>query len=115
MEISGSNHDNGTVNAGKELFSTSTSTSVSNPGAGRRGNDHTGLNIKGTAGLSIKGGAGMSIKGAAAATTTAANVRELFPDKFVKGEGGNEGKELFSDKIRGRGTLRRNKAEDLFG
>ncbi len=108
MDISGGNHENGNVNAGKELFSPSTS----NPGAAPRGNEHSGLNIKGTAGLSIKGGAGMSIKGAATATT---NVRELFPDKFVKGGSGNEGKELFSDKIRGRGTLRRNKAEDLFG
>ncbi|ERF74508.1 hypothetical protein EPUS_03946 [Endocarpon pusillum Z07020] len=95
-------------NAGKELFSTPTSSS----GAGPRSGDDSGLNIKGTAGLSIKGGAGMSIKGAA---TAPANVRELFPDKFVKGGSGNEGKELFSDKIRGRGTLRRNKAEDLFG
>ena len=54
----------------------------------------------------------MSIKGSAAA---AANVRELFPDKYVRGGGGNEGKELFSDKIKGRGNVRRNRAEDLFG
>lgn len=94
------------ANAGKELFSadsttTTTGTQTSSDGRG-------GLNIKGSAGLSIKGGAGISIKGAAA------NVRELFPDKFIRGSG-NEGKELFSDKIKGRGSVRRNRAEDLFG
>jgi Nuclear cap-binding protein subunit 3 len=94
-------------NVGKELFS-GTSNSDANAGGARGGN----LSIKGTAGLSIKGGAGMSIKGGAAA---AANVRELFPDKYVRGGGGNEGKELFSDKIKGRGNVRRNRAEDLFG
>ncbi len=108
MDITDSNttaittNANSRANARKELFSTSSSTDA---------NSHAGLTIKGTAGLLIKGGAGMSIKGAA----TAANVRELFPDKFVKGSAGNEGKELFSDKIKGRGSVRRNRAEDLFG
>jgi hypothetical protein len=45
---------------------------------------------------------GLSIKG------TGGNVKELFPDKF-----GNAGKELFGDKLDGRGR-RRQKAEDLF-
>jgi hypothetical protein len=65
-----------------------------------------GLNIRGAAsdqGLSIKGSGGLSIKGAAA------NTRELFPSLYQKG--GNEGKELFSDKIRERG--RRIRADDF--
>ncbi|PGH23242.1 hypothetical protein AJ80_02658 [Polytolypa hystricis UAMH7299] len=45
---------------------------------------------------------GFSIKGAA-------SVRELFPSKYHH----NEGKELFSDKIEGRGGRRR-RAEDMF-
>lgn len=70
-----------------------------------------GLKIRGLSddpGLSIRGSAaanqnnGISIKGAA-------SVRELFPSKYT----GNEGKELFSDKIQGRGGRRR-KAEDMF-
>lgn len=52
---------------------------------------------------SVRGSArGISIKGAA-------NVRELFPSKY----GENAGKELFSDKLDGRGGRRR-KAEDMF-
>ncbi|KAF9870853.1 hypothetical protein CkaCkLH20_11752 [Colletotrichum karsti] len=47
---------------------------------------------------------GFAIKGAASA-----NVNELFPDRF----GGNAKKELFADKLEGRGK-RRQKAEDLF-
>ncbi|KAI5304281.1 hypothetical protein KEM56_006662 [Ascosphaera pollenicola] len=47
---------------------------------------------------------GLSIKGAASAS-----VRELFPSKYNP----NEGKELFSDKIQGRGGRRR-RAEDMF-
>ncbi|KAI1916841.1 hypothetical protein LOZ61_000743 [Ophidiomyces ophidiicola] len=58
-------------------------------------------------GFSIRGNAdnldnGISIRGAA-------SVRELFPSKYT----GNEGKELFSDKLEGRGGRRR-KAEDMF-
>jgi hypothetical protein len=67
---------------------------------------NTGLNIRGAAmdqGLSIKGSGGLSIKGAAA------NTRELFPSLYQKGD--NEGKELFSDKIRERG--RRIRADDF--
>ena len=68
-----------------------------------------GVNIRGAAGedqgISIRGSAnGMSIKG------RGASVRELFPSKYKH----NEGKELFSDKIEGRGGPRR-RAEDLFG
>ncbi|KAJ0148662.1 Uncharacterized protein CTA2_652 [Colletotrichum tanaceti] len=48
---------------------------------------------------------GFAIKGAAGAS-----VKELFPDRFG---GGNMGKELFADKLEGRGR-RRQKAEDLF-
>ncbi|KLJ09741.1 hypothetical protein EMPG_14839 [Blastomyces silverae] len=54
-------------------------------------------------GISIRGASqGISIKGAA-------SVRELFPSKYSS----NEGKELFSDKLQGRGGKRR-KAEDMF-
>ncbi|KAK2001972.1 hypothetical protein LX36DRAFT_298989 [Colletotrichum falcatum] len=48
---------------------------------------------------------GFTIKGAAGAS-----VKELFPDRFGSG---NTGKELFADKLEGRGR-RRQKAEDLF-
>jgi hypothetical protein len=50
-------------------------------------------------------GQGLAIKGAAANTTAT----ELFPSKF----GSNVGKELFADKLEGRGR-RRQKAEDMF-
>ncbi|KAL4898185.1 hypothetical protein BDV59DRAFT_166351 [Aspergillus ambiguus] len=67
-----------------------------------------GVNIRGAAGqdqgMAIRGAAnGISIKG------RGASVRELFPSKYT-----NAGKELFSDKIEGRGGPRR-KAEDMFG
>lgn len=60
-------------------------------------------NIRGAAdqGNAIRG-AGISIKGAA-------SVRELFPNKYSE----NAGKELFSEKLEGRGGRRR-KAEDMF-
>lgn len=45
---------------------------------------------------------GIAIKG------TGPTVKELFPDKF-----GNSGKELFAEKLEGRGR-RRQKAEDMF-
>jgi hypothetical protein len=65
-----------------------------------------GIKIRGTSqdqGISIRGASnGISIKGAA-------SVRELFPSKYYE----NEGKELFSDKLEGRGGRRR-KAEDMF-
>ncbi|KAL4979471.1 hypothetical protein BDW66DRAFT_127503 [Aspergillus desertorum] len=70
------------------------------------------VNIRGAAGASqdqgfaIRGAAdsGISIKGRGGAS-----VRELFPSKYNN----NAGKELFSDKIEGRGGPRR-KAEDMF-
>ncbi|KAL8812498.1 MAG: hypothetical protein Q9223_000090 [Gallowayella weberi] len=63
-------------------------------------------------GISIRGASrhqssGVSIRGAAAASQAETN-RELFPTKM-----GNLGKELFAEKLQGRG-LRRNKAEDMF-
>ncbi|EAW08394.1 NCBP3 domain-containing protein [Aspergillus clavatus NRRL 1] len=68
----------------------------------------SGVSIRGAAGqdqgISIRGSAnGLSIKG------RGASVRELFPSKFNN----NAGKELFSDKIEGRGGPRR-RAEDMF-
>ncbi|KAF7588019.1 hypothetical protein BBP40_006425 [Aspergillus hancockii] len=71
--------------------------------------DRSGVNIRGAAGqdqgISIRGAAnGLSIKG------RGASVRELFPSKFSSN---NAGKELFSDKIEGRGGPRR-RAEDMF-
>ncbi|GAB1214836.1 hypothetical protein ATERTT37_004009 [Aspergillus terreus] len=67
-----------------------------------------GVHIRGAAGqdqgMTIRGAAGISIKG------RGASVRELFPEKYKS----NAGKELFSDKIEGRGGPRR-KAEDMFG
>ncbi|KAL1956866.1 hypothetical protein VTO42DRAFT_6714 [Malbranchea cinnamomea] len=69
--------------------------------------DSNGLSIRGTA----AGNQGISIRGASKGITikSAASVRELFPGKFT----GNEGKELFSDKLQGR-SGRRKKAEDMF-
>ncbi|KAL1988118.1 hypothetical protein VTN96DRAFT_1149 [Rasamsonia emersonii] len=69
----------------------------------------SGISIRGAAsngqGISIRGSAnGISIKGSASAS-----VRELFPSKYNP----NAGKELFSDKLEGRGGRRR-KAEDMF-
>lgn len=45
---------------------------------------------------------GIAIKG------TGPTVKELFPEKF-----GNAGKELFAEKLEGRGR-RRQRAEDMF-
>ncbi|OAX79387.1 hypothetical protein ACJ72_06294 [Emergomyces africanus] len=69
--------------------------------------DSNGISIRGAAsedqGISIRGSSReISIKGAA-------SVRELFPSKYSS----NEGKELFSDKLQGRGGRRR-RAEDMF-
>jgi hypothetical protein len=72
------------------------------PDSGRK----DGLNIRGAAsqdqGMSIRGTGGLSIKGSA-------SVKELFPSKYT----GKSGKDLFSDKLEGRGNRRR-KAEDMF-
>jgi hypothetical protein len=74
-------------------------------GAGAaRGQGSGGFAIKGTAGEG-----GFAIKGAAAATSAEreAKMRELFP-----GKRGNAGKELFDDRLEGRGAKRR-VAEDM--
>lgn len=69
-------------------------------------NGSDSISIKGTALLDQ----GMSIRGGAASNKPlVGKIKELFPSK-VKG---NEGKELFAEKLEGRG-LRRNRAEDLF-
>ncbi|KAL3481185.1 hypothetical protein BJX99DRAFT_180261 [Aspergillus californicus] len=69
-----------------------------------RGSANTGSN----GGFSIRGAAdsGISIKGRGGAS-----VRELFPSKYNSNV--NAGKELFNDKIEGRGGPRR-RAEDMF-
>ncbi|KAJ5893293.1 hypothetical protein N7495_004984 [Penicillium taxi] len=59
---------------------------------------------QGDQGAAMRGGNGISIKG------RSSSVRELFPAKF---NNANAGKELFSDKLVGRGGRRR-KAEDMF-
>ncbi|KAL2823148.1 hypothetical protein BDW59DRAFT_99628 [Aspergillus cavernicola] len=72
----------------------------------------SGVNIRGAAGqdqgFSIRGAAenGISIKGRGGSS-----VRELFPSKYNANV--NAGKELFNDKIEGRGGPRR-RAEDMF-
>lgn len=70
-------------------------------------------NLRG-GGFSIRGIAkqqqdmGISIRGVAAGTSTNSKIKELFP-----GKAGNAGKELFTEKLQGRGG-RRNKASDMF-
>ena len=64
-----------------------------------------GINIRGASreqdqGFSIRGGAAVNAIG---------TIRELFPGKAV----GNAGKELFAEKVEGRGG-KRNRAEDMF-
>ncbi|KAL4887737.1 hypothetical protein BJY04DRAFT_212761 [Aspergillus karnatakaensis] len=99
--VDGAQEANPRRNRNVELFPDS-----SNPDRAKKG----GVNIRGAAGqdqgFSIRGAAenGISIKGRGGEA-----VRELFPSKFNS----NAGKELFSDKIEGRGGPRR-KAEDMF-
>ena len=69
------------------------------------GDSSAGLNIRGASreqnqGFSIRGGAALNAIG---------TIKELFPGKAV----GNVGKELFAEKVEGRGG-RRNRAEDMF-
>lgn len=73
--------------------------------------DDSGDHVEDT-GISIRGASkhqesGVSIRGAAGASQAEA-IRELFPAKL-----GNVGRELFAEKVQGRGR-RRNKAEDMF-
>ena len=65
-----------------------------------------GLNIRGASRLQDSG---FSIRGAADDASCVPQVNELFPERVV----GNVGKELFADKLQGRGG-KRNKAEDMF-
>lgn len=69
------------------------------------GDASNGLNIRGASreqdqGFSIRGGAAINAIG---------TIKELFPGKAV----GNAGKELFAEKVEGRGG-RRDRAEDMF-
>ena len=63
-------------------------------------NDAAGLNIRGAS----RKDQGFSIRGSAAGT-----IKDLFPNKAT----GNAGKELFAEKLEGRGA-RRTRAEDMF-
>ena len=69
------------------------------------GNDPAGFSIRGAA--KVIPASIFSIKGAAA--SSGPRVKELFPSTL----GGNAGKELFSERLDGRGA-RRQKASDLF-
>lgn len=79
---------------------------------GRGGSSSINVRGAGNADLSVRGQAsGLSVKGAAVPTA-----RELFPMKAGGAGGGgaaNLGKELFAEKIEGRGRNRR-KAEEMF-
>jgi hypothetical protein len=72
-----------------------------------------GLNIRGLAnrnGASGSGsGSGSGDRQGIAIKGRGATVKELFPDKF----GNNAAKELFAEKLEGRGQ-RRQRAEDMF-
>ncbi|ROW08869.1 hypothetical protein VMCG_02809 [Cytospora schulzeri] len=63
-----------------------------------------GISIKGLARQSKSQQQGMSIKGN--------SVKELFPSRV--GSNSNAGKELFADRLEGRGPRRRQRAEDLY-
>ncbi|KAK8180391.1 hypothetical protein HDK77DRAFT_486794 [Phyllosticta capitalensis] len=82
---------------------------INNPLPGSNSNGR-GRNHGQSEGFAVKGASeqasGFHIRGAAAEPV---NVKELFPLK----SGSNAGKELFGDKIKGRGAARR-RAEDMF-
>lgn len=80
-----------------------TSSLASRITAGSSGNESSGFSIRGTA--KVLPASGFSIKGAASTP----RVKELFPAAL----GENAGKELFSERLSGRGA-RRQKASDLF-
>lgn len=63
-----------------------------------------GISIKGLARQTKSQQQGLSIKGN--------SVKELFPSRV--GSNSNAGKELFADRLEGRGPRRRQRAEDLF-
>ncbi|QDS76603.1 hypothetical protein FKW77_007600 [Venturia effusa] len=68
------------------------------------------INIRGAAPISIKGSGGMSVKGAAREDDRmehdSSAPKELFPH-LQRAKGGNQGKELFAEKLKGRGGPRR--------
>lgn len=69
------------------------------------------INIRGAAPISIKGSGGVKIRGAARDDErmehgSGSAPKELFPH-LRSGKGGNEGKELFAEKLKGRGGPRR--------
>ncbi len=76
----------------------------STPGDSLADSMEGGFNIRGAAKQQDHG---FTIRGTAGGATTNEAVKELFPGK------GNAGKELFADKLQGRGGRRR-KAEDMF-
>lgn len=74
-----------------------------------RDTDDAGMKIRGNSGVSIKGRASaaaddLSIRGA-----SSGGVKELFPVK-TGAAGANSGKELFGEKLKGRGVARRTAA-----
>lgn len=68
--------------------------------------EEIGLNIRGASKLQDSG---FSIRGSAGNTNFVGTTKELFPGKAV----GNAGKELFAERLHGRGS-KRNRAEDMF-
>ncbi|TLD22542.1 hypothetical protein E2P81_ATG07735 [Venturia nashicola] len=68
------------------------------------------INIRGAAPISIKGSGGMSVRGAARDDDRmdhdGSAPKELFPH-LHRAKGGNQGKELFAEKLKGRGGPRR--------
>ena len=94
--------------AGKGLASRITAPSKSTYGRLRKSDPEPTEDQEADSGLTIRGASrqdqGFSIRGGAAGT-----IKELFPSKTA----GNTGKELFAEKLEGRGT-RRTRAEDMF-
>lgn len=88
------------ISNGPDLSHGRLNSEVSESSINIRGISDHGLNIRG---VSAQQEQGFSIRGGAAGT-----IKELFPGKKI----GNVGKELFAEKLEGRG--RRNKAEDMF-
>ena len=93
--------------SGKKQSNGILSQSSSNRTATRKESDRNGrLSPDADAGIAVRGASnhGVSIRGFAEDLT-----KELFPNKMS-----NMGKELFGEKIKGRGG-KRNRAEDMFG
>ncbi|KAF2086095.1 hypothetical protein K490DRAFT_45214 [Saccharata proteae CBS 121410] len=96
-----------------DLFATTSPNSTKGRSLADRISGTGGATLLQEEGFSIRGSAqadvtnGFSIRGAGTGNT---DVRELFP---LKSGGSNSGKELFGEKIKGRGGPRR-KAEDMY-